>query len=78
MIILFANRVKALTHDMLEIWLAARRLRQGEIFSPDSRHSSEVELGIKQLQSLVLGLGSRDFCARALQRSMVKSNVFGR
>lgn len=51
-----ANRMKVLVHDGLGIWLAARRLHQGKLFWPGSRHGSEVELNTEQLQALVLGL----------------------
>ena len=57
---LFANRratrIKVLVRDGLGIWLAPRRLHQGKFFWPGSRHGTQVELGEKQLQALVLGL----------------------
>ena len=51
-----ANRMKVLVHDGLGIWLAARRLHQGKFVWPGSRNGTQVELGVKQLQALVLGL----------------------
>ena len=51
-----ANRMKALVHDGVGIWLAARRLNQGKFHWPGIRHGSEVELDGEQLQALVLGL----------------------
>ncbi|WP_442969057.1 IS66 family insertion sequence element accessory protein TnpB [Pseudomonas sp. PGPR40] len=42
----------------LGIWLAASRLNQGKFHWPGIRHGFEIELDIKQLQALVLGLSS--------------------
>lgn len=47
---------KVLVYDGLGIWLAARRLHQGKLFWMGSRHGTHVELGVEQLNALVLGL----------------------
>lgn len=51
-----ANRMKVLVHDGFGVWLAARRLNQGKLHWPGSRHGSEMKLDTAQLQGLVLGL----------------------
>jgi transposase len=53
---LFANRMKVLVHDGVDIWLAARRLNQGKFHWPGIRHGSEVDLDTEQLHALVQGL----------------------
>ncbi|MGA8138756.1 MAG: IS66 family insertion sequence element accessory protein TnpB [Pseudomonas gingeri] len=50
------NRLKVLVHDGLGIWLAARRLHQGRIVWPGTRHGTQLELSSEQLQALVIGL----------------------
>lgn len=51
-----ANRMKALVHDGVGIWLAARRLDQGKFHRPGIQRGLEVGLDNEQLQALVLGL----------------------
>ena len=50
-----ANRIKALVHDGIGIWLAARRLHQGKFIWP-TPGSANVGLAHAQLDALVLGL----------------------
>ena len=50
-----ANRIKALVHDGLGIWLVARRLHQGK-FVWAARDSASCQLERTQLDALVLGL----------------------
>lgn len=51
-----ANRMKVLVHDVVGIWLAARRLNQDKFHWPGIHRGSEVELDNEQLQVLVFGL----------------------
>lgn len=57
---LFANRratrMKALVHDGVGFWLAARRLNQGQFHWPGIRQVCEMDLGTEQLQAPELGL----------------------
>lgn len=50
-----ANRMKALVHDGIGVWLAARRLNQGRFVWPKEAAIS-VSLTRDQLDALVLGL----------------------
>lgn len=50
-----ANRIKILVHDGIGIWLAARRLHQGQLIWPLSS-GSNLALQRQQLDALVLGL----------------------
>ncbi len=45
-----ANRMKVLVHDGVGIWLAARRLNQGEFHWPGTHRGDEVELDAEQLR----------------------------
>lgn len=49
-----ANRMKALVHDGIGVWLAARRLNAGRFVWPQA--GSTMSLTTEQLQALVLGL----------------------
>ena len=49
-----ANRMKALVHDGIGVWLAARRLNVGRFVWP--RDGSTLSLTRSQLDALVLGL----------------------
>ncbi len=50
-----ANRMKALVHDGIGVWLVARRLNAGKfIWSSDG--SENLQLNKTQLDALVLGL----------------------
>lgn len=49
-----ANRMKALVHDGIGVWLAARRLNAGRFVWPHS--GSTLVLSRAQLDALVLGL----------------------
>ena len=49
-----ANRMKALVHDGIGVWLAARRLNAGRFMWPQS--GSTLPLTRAQLDALVLGL----------------------
>ncbi|WP_133155249.1 IS66 family insertion sequence element accessory protein TnpB [Kinneretia aquatilis] len=49
-----ANRMKALVHDGIGIWLAARRLNAGRFIWP--QHGGMLALTKAQLDALVLGL----------------------
>ena len=49
-----ANRMKALVHDGIGVWLAARRLNAGRFVWP--RSGSTLALSTSQLDALVLGL----------------------
>lgn len=49
-----ANHMKVLAHDGIVIWLAARRLNQGEFHWPDLHRGADVELHSEQLQALVI------------------------
>ncbi len=51
-----ANRMKVLVHDGIGIWLAARRLNQGQFAWPRSGESKQYPLTHEQLAGLVLGL----------------------
>lgn len=52
-----ANRLKILIHDGIGIWLAARRLHQGQFIWPKtSSTTAQFELQRQQLDALVLGL----------------------
>jgi len=51
-----ANRMKALVHDGIGVWLAARRLHQGRFVWPHTLASGQMLLTSAQLQALVLGL----------------------
>jgi transposase len=50
-----ANRMKALVHDGIGVWLAARRLHQGKFIWPKDR-TGTLSLTRAQFQALVLGL----------------------
>ncbi len=50
-----ANRIKALVHDGIGIWLVARRLNQGRFVWPSSA-ATQLSLSRPQLDALVLGL----------------------
>ena len=50
-----ANRMKALVHDGIGVWLVARRLNVGK-FVGASDGSATVRLSTTQLDALVLGL----------------------
>ena len=49
-----ANRMKALVHDGIGVWLAARRLNAGRFAWP--RDGTTLALSRAQLDALVLGL----------------------
>lgn len=49
-----ANRMKALVHDGIGVWLAARRLNVGRFVWP--KDGSTLTLSRAQLDALVLGL----------------------
>jgi transposase len=49
-----ANRMKALVHDGIGVWLAARRLNAGRFVWPQEGHT--LALTRVQLDALVLGL----------------------
>jgi transposase len=49
-----ANRMKALVHDGIGVWLAARRLNAGRFAWP--KDGSTLALSRAQLDALVLGL----------------------
>jgi transposase len=51
-----ANRVKVLVHDGIGIWLAARRLNQGQFVWPRCGEPKQHALTHEQLAGLVLGL----------------------
>jgi len=51
-----ANRMKALVHDGIGIWLAARRLHQGHFVWPNVDATGQVHLSRAQFDALVLGL----------------------
>lgn len=52
-----ANRMKVLIHDGIGIWLAARRLNQGQFAWPHAgSEPKQHELTHEQLAGLVLGL----------------------
>lgn len=58
-----ANRMKALVHDGIGVWLAARRLNAGRFAWPQLRSdaasgaaATTLELSAGQLDALVLGL----------------------
>ena len=51
-----ANRLKALVHDGIGIWLAARRLHQGRFVWPAVNRGAHLSLTHEQLDALVLGL----------------------
>lgn len=48
-----ANRMTALVHNGVGIWLAARRLNQGKFHWPGIHRGAEVELDPEQLLALV-------------------------
>ena len=50
-----ANRMKALVHDGIGVWLVARRLNAGK-FAWTSQGSVNLQLSRAQLDALVLGL----------------------
>lgn len=50
-----ANRMKALVHDGIGVWLAARRLNAGKFVWP-ADVGSTLQLSRAQLDALVLGL----------------------
>jgi transposase len=49
-----ANRMKALVHDCIGVWLAARRLNAGRFVWP--KDGTTLALSRAQLDALVLGL----------------------
>lgn len=49
-----ANRMKALVHDGIGVWLAARRLNAGRFVWP--QHGDTLSLTRSQFDALVLGL----------------------
>jgi transposase len=51
-----ANRMKALVHDGIGIWLCARRLHRGRFIWANSSAGLQVSLSNQQLDALVLGL----------------------
>ncbi len=51
-----ANRMKVLVHDGIGIWLAARRLNQGQFAWPSSGEPKQYALTHEQLAGLVIGL----------------------
>lgn len=51
-----ANRMKVLVHDVIGIWLAARRLHQGHFVWPAPDTQVQVNLSHLQLDAQVLGL----------------------
>jgi transposase len=53
-----ANRMKALVHDGIGVWLAARRLNAGRFAWP--KDGSTLALSRAQLDALVLGLPWRN------------------
>ena len=50
-----ANRMKALVHDGIGVWLALRRLNQGKFVWP-APGATRMELSDEQIGALVLGL----------------------
>ena len=50
-----SNRMKALVHDGIGVWLAARRLHQGKFIWPKDSGGT-LSLARAQLDALVLGL----------------------
>ena len=51
-----ANRMKALVHDGIGVWLAARRLNAGRFVWPQDGSTLTLTLTRAQLDALVLGL----------------------
>jgi len=51
-----ANRMKALIHDGLGIWLCARRLNRGKFHWAERWRGDRLALSPEQLQALVQGL----------------------
>ena len=51
-----ANRMKALVHDGIGIWLCARRLHQGRFIWATAETSAQTTISHEQLQALLLGL----------------------
>ena len=51
-----ANRMKALIHDGLGIWLCARRLNRGKFQWAERWRGDRLALSPEQLQALVQGL----------------------
>ena len=51
-----ANRMKVLVHDGIGIWLAARRLNQGQFVWPQPGTDTRRPITQEQLAGLVLGL----------------------
>jgi transposase len=54
-VVWLANRMKALVHDGIGVWLAARRLNAGEFVWPVDG-AATLELTKAQFDALVLGL----------------------
>lgn len=51
-----ANRMKALVHDGIGIWLCARRLHQGRFIWATAETGAQTTISHEQLQALLLGL----------------------
>jgi transposase len=65
-----ANRLKVLVHDGFGLWLAARRLHQGQFAWSHSAVKSSLALTTEQFDALILGLPwqrlAGDRCIRVL------------
>jgi transposase len=51
-----SNRIKALIHDGIGIWLCARRLHQGRFSWASADSAPRVTISHEQFQALVIGL----------------------